>query len=443
MSIPRFIAALVTIVPMLLPATAGAEIFTLDEELKPFKMTLREYPDANGARWTAASGVSGEGVDHLYVGDLSPLRAMEAYVISLSLENDVSMTLARAHWDESLNTCTTDESGMCGVKFSTQGEVGFKISAPQGTPWKLVLLTSPEVSPDSLLPSPLFEARRADAARYEAGGTPASPVDEMPAGTGAGEASGWLLPAVVVLLAVIGLLLVLLLRKRGSATTLALLAVALMTLPPEQARGISEATQGTLAALNDPLDDTQQRIAEDRAVRDRVDGNLATLEKRMQVIMALKSLAEEWHPLTPCSTVANPPGAPRIPTFCEGNEDCMACYQAARKDFNETRGTFEQLRVIYQCAMDDINSALAFGDTASGVHGVVGLTWKAERTKIEASVKNLRGAYDSKYNELGRQLQRSMIDIGVCEAKYGEPDWYDRFGFMYYEFLTDKYRRTD
>lgn len=38
------------------------------------------------------------------------------------------------------------------------------------------------------------------------------------------------------------------------------------------------------------------------------------------------------------------------------------------------------------------------------------------------------------------RLHDSMIELGRCETQYGEPDWYDRVGYMYYEFLTDKYR---
>ena len=36
-----------------------------------------------------------------------------------------------------------------------------------------------------------------------------------------------------------------------------------------------------------------------------------------------------------------------------------------------------------------------------------------------------------------------MIDIAECEEEFGERDWYDRFGFMFYEFMKEKYRRTD
>lgn len=129
--------------------------------------------------------------------------------------------------------------------------------------------------------------------------------------------------------------------------------------------------------------------------------------------------------------------------FCEDDASCSACYSDARSEFNAVRGTFEQLRVIYQCSMDDINSAIAFGDSASGVHGVSGLAWQAQKARITNSVNGLKNAYDNKYDELRGRLHSSMIEIASCEAQYGEPDWYDRFGYVYFEFLTDKYKRSD
>lgn len=30
-----------------------------------------------------------------------------------------------------------------------------------------------------------------------------------------------------------------------------------------------------------------------------------------------------------------------------------------------------------------------------------------------------------------------------CEREFGMTDWYQRFGFMYFEFMNDKYKRTD
>ena len=48
-----------------------------------------------------------------------------------------------------------------------------------------------------------------------------------------------------------------------------------------------------------------------------------------------------------------------------------------------------------------------------------------------------------KYAELIGKLKKSMVQMGVCEDKFGVEDWYDRFGYVYYEFMADKYKRAD
>lgn len=423
-----------------LSGLAGAQPYTLNEELETFELTLREYPGGNGVLWTSASGVAGADIDRLYVGGLSSLRAVEVYVISLSESEPVSLSLAQSYWKEDLKSCRTDSSGMCGIDFSTHGSVGFKVSAAEGTPWQLVVMASPEVPMESFLPTPLFEAKRADAARYEigasaaaAGGTNASADGEM----------NWLLVAVVALLAVIALLLVLMLRKRGAAAALAVMGLLALGVPGEPAFGISESTSGTLDALSGELARTQERNEQQDGMRSRMENNTNTLLSRLKILMDLKKMIDEWDPLKACSHIAAPPSTPRVPMFCEDDPSCSACYSDARSEFNAVRGTFEQLRVIYQCSMDDINSAIAFGDSASGVHGVSGLAWQAQRARITNSVNGLKNAYDKKYEEIRGRLHSSMIEIASCEAQYGEPDWYDRFGYVYFEFLTDKYKRSD
>ena len=40
-------------------------------------------------------------------------------------------------------------------------------------------------------------------------------------------------------------------------------------------------------------------------------------------------------------------------------------------------------------------------------------------------------------------LADAMMELNVCEAKFGVEDWYDRFGYMYFEFMKEKYARKD
>ncbi|GAB4169056.1 MAG: hypothetical protein Kow0020_02660 [Wenzhouxiangellaceae bacterium] len=419
-----------------------AQPLTLDENLRPHRLELRDYPDGGGVQWAAGSGVSEAGPEYIWVNGLSPLRATEIHLIADDPAVPVTMTLVQSAWNQDLDSCTTDQRALCSFQFRTYGDAGVKVQGPEGARWHLVVMTSPPADAASLLPSPFFEASRKDVNRLQssAPGMRTAPPDT--------EAQGgfplWLMVLAVLLLAVIaGALLILV--KRGHHRAWAPIAVLLLHgigSEPAQA-GFSASTAGTLDALGRLQESATQGIQNDAAVRGSIDSALALLLERLQKLREAAEALDGHDPLGDCSVIGEPPGAPRIPMFCEGDSACESCYASARAGFNETRALFEQLRVIYQCTMDDVKAKVSLGDTASGVHAVVGLTWQAERAKIMQSVKGLKAAYDQKYAELRTRLHESMIEIAECEAQYGLPDWYDRFGFMYFEFLSDRYRRDD
>jgi hypothetical protein len=138
----------------------------------------------------------------------------------------------------------------------------------------------------------------------------------------------------------------------------------------------------------------------------------------------------------------NPPGSPQIPSHCAGSNGCGDCYQTAYDELNAVRYRFEKLRRVYQSTKSFTAAALSFGDNAASIHGIAGLAWQTERRKIEQSIKNLDASYDGKYEELVGVLQKAIQHIGQCEAQYyKEPDWYNRYGFIYYSFMADRYRR--
>ncbi len=157
-------------------------------------------------------------------------------------------------------------------------------------------------------------------------------------------------------------------------------------------------------------------------------------------------LMQEYQHLTPQDGAFDPnylpPGTPQVPLQCAKSKECGACFENAQGKLNAVRVRFEKLRVVYGSTKAWIAKALSFGDTAAGAFGIGGLAWQTERRKVEASVANLDAAYDAKYAELMQTLEDAMKAIEACEAQhFNEPDWYNRFGFMYYSFMADRYRR--
>lgn len=139
----------------------------------------------------------------------------------------------------------------------------------------------------------------------------------------------------------------------------------------------------------------------------------------------------------------NMAGMPQVPSMCAESEACGACYKDAQRRLNFVRGQFEWLRCKYQTTRSYANSAIAFGDNVSGLHAVSGLAWQAQRRQIKESLRQFGETYDEQYEKGIEALQEALRELGRCEAEFGgEEGWYDRFGFIYYTFMQDRYKRS-
>jgi hypothetical protein len=205
------------------------------------------------------------------------------------------------------------------------------------------------------------------------------------------------------------------------------------------------AQEGELRDRQDRLERSQERGA---AFRDAAGTGIEWLDWGINTARDLNDLRESYEALTRDDPTLEPdyrpPGTPDVPSSCEGNEGCGDCYRQALADLNRIRTLLERLRAIYANTKNFADKAMAFGDSASGIHGVSGLAWQQEKRRIEREVATLQQSYDAKYRELLPGVERALRRIGECEARhFNNPDWYDRYGFIYYTFLSDRYKRAD
>lgn len=131
-----------------------------------------------------------------------------------------------------------------------------------------------------------------------------------------------------------------------------------------------------------------------------------------------------------------------VPSSCP-DANCSACYTSASNELNFVRMQLGRLWCIYTNTKNFNTAALAFGDNTAGIHAVTGLSWQYARAGIVETYNHFKGTYDRKYIDLIASLQRALMQISNCENAYGEPDWYQRFGFIYYEFMKERYKRID
>ncbi len=148
----------------------------------------------------------------------------------------------------------------------------------------------------------------------------------------------------------------------------------------------------------------------------------------------------------------SPDGMPRVPISCgnmartpgsltEFAPDCRSCYEDATKDVDFARRILERLRAIGSSTSTMTNKAIAFGDSVSGIHGYSGLYWQTQvKPGIEKAHREMRGAYTEKYTALLTTLRKGLDKVAACEAKHFQnPDWFNRFGFMFYAFMEHRY----
>ncbi|MEP2057914.1 MAG: hypothetical protein ABJJ05_08920 [Maribacter litoralis] len=124
------------------------------------------------------------------------------------------------------------------------------------------------------------------------------------------------------------------------------------------------------------------------------------------------------------------------------NEAGCKCLEREYNDLNKRRMNLERLRIIYAHAMKKINAGIAFGDGVSAVHGVSALVWQNQKMIIlKESIPTLNKAYDDKYAEMIKALEENLREIDRCEAMLGYENWYNHAGFIYFQFMADKYKR--
>lgn len=139
----------------------------------------------------------------------------------------------------------------------------------------------------------------------------------------------------------------------------------------------------------------------------------------------------------------NGEGAPDIPaSLCGASADCNQCYFRVFNGVNNMRYNLEKLRIAGLATSDYVTKAYAFGDGLSGATGLAALQWQKERVDIGEKFDHFKDTYDRKYEVMMKNLKEVMDRWDACEAQYGERDWYARFGFLYYQFMRDKYKRS-
>ena len=158
-----------------------------------------------------------------------------------------------------------------------------------------------------------------------------------------------------------------------------------------------------------------------------------------------KKMWDDSNPLSPGEAAPDmSQRGPMMPSSCAGDkqssEECH-CFAAAAERLNKNRLMLEKLRIMVANQKAFKDKAIALGNSYAQLHTLMGLQWIGIRTHdIEEPYEQFKTIANQKHQAVMAAIQDSLKQISACEAKMGEKDWYEKYGFVYYEFLYDAYK---
>ncbi len=429
-----------------------AQPFELDPKIKPIELALQPDSKTDGALGIATVSKVEENISYYFVTGHDVFQPIDIYIFSITTEENFTVELVKDSWNDLIETknSSSSKNGIINFKLRAWGAFGFKIS-PLSKAVQYIILIKAGAPLKEYLGSPFVEATKANTGIDNKENTNTK-NDNSPSNNDKGDDTNsniFMYIIIGLLLVVIGLLAVKFLGKGKTASVLLLFLLynftsSFASMSDETTMTLEEARMGEMErTIIKIYNDYDNKGVIDLAVEkalEKLKESIDGLDEVIKMGKAAVDFAKSHKGLSDCINSTPLPGAPRIPSFCT-TEHCSSCFGSAREKFNYTRYQFEKLSAIYKCTIEYSKKAIALGDNTSGIHAVSGMAWQIQRTAITKSVDDLKKAYDNRYDILLNELQDSMQKLSNCEAEHGLEDWFDRFGYIYYEFIKDKYKR--
>jgi hypothetical protein len=384
--------------------TATAQPFTLDEKIKPTELKLEPLrsgdPKTDG-RVYGATITQTQPVQYFFVQGVSIYSPVYVGATVDDPSSSAQIEVHKETWDQANLHGDTGGSGHWDAKFKTSGDFGIKVTSdrPQ-TKYALLVWVGNEVN--APIPSPFTRS----------GGS-----------VRAARSSANVNVLYIIIALLVGALIAVVLMKSKSARACLLIgsvAGASLVARPSYAQGYDKA----VAAM---LGDLKQFLSQQESV-DKFWQSLKTLSQSE----TQPNDAQSGPPL-PSSCVDNGWALP-------SNPGCQ-CMASATDKLRKNRQMLEKLRVLVANQKNFVDKAIALGNSYAQLHTLLGLQWVGIRKHdIEEPYAEFKQISRQKHQGLMDAIQKDLQDVSACEAKLGEPDWYQKSGFMYYEFLYAAYR---
>lgn len=136
-----------------------------------------------------------------------------------------------------------------------------------------------------------------------------------------------------------------------------------------------------------------------------------------------------------------PAGAPRLPSKCAEDSDCLPCFDQATAAMDAERVKLEKLRSIYDYTHKFTREGTEFLSAAGAAGGgVAQLGAAVEIRKVNGALDSFDMTVHKKSAELLGRLDDSVQQMAECEAKFMDDDtWYSHHGQVYMQFMKGHY----
>ncbi len=389
---------------LLIAARAGAQPFTLDDKIKPTELKLETFEAGDqktAGRLSGRAVTQAASTQYFFVQGLSIFSPDYVAIAADDPSSPLHVEIAKETWESPHLKGQTDAGGHWNGTFKTSGDFGIKVTADRlPATYALVVWSGNEVN--APMPSPF---------------TRGAPGKTSPTS----QANNTVLYVIIALLA--GALIGVLLMKSKSSRACLLIASLVGASLLASTRAYAQYDKAVDALLKD----LKQFLTQQESV-EKFWQSLKTLSQSE----AMPDEAQQG-PSLPSSCVDNAWALPN-------NPGC-ACMTTAVDKLRKNRQMLEKLRVLVANQKNFVDKAIALGNSFSQLHTVLGLQWVGIRKHdIEEPYAQFKQTANQKHKDVMAAIQKDLQDISVCEAKLGEPDWYQKFGFMYYEFLYAVFR---
>lgn len=429
---------------LLIGMALQAQPYSLKKEIKPEGLQLLEdkRKGHEGEKSIVYVGVVSDSANYHFIKGYDMYQLVDVLVANFESDESLKVEIAGNTWEDIKDSKSTGSSkdGIANFKFKDYGSAGIIVHPPKSGKAKYIITAIASPPKKEHLGSPFKKIDESELT-----------VNNEERKDSSSSNNIWLYIVLGIAFLVIGLLGGKLLSKNKSTTVIVLFLTFSFSVSAQ--RGTSGVPEESLDLLEEMQQQDQNDSQEARDFRSNVAQNLVgKLDQIRSVWNAINDFDRAYSSFRNCVPTTPPIGEPIMPSFCdiptteigfEDNSNCAGCFLNARQGFNETRYKLEQLAAIYKCTKTYSTAAISLGDNASGVHAVTGIVWQQERAKIMTTVQNLEIEYDKTYAFLMQELRDKMMELNLCEEQYGVEDWFDRFGFMYFEFMQEKYRRAD